>query len=120
MSERSRPKIGKPQLKLVGGMTKKEAAKFLPEELEYFRSLHQILDEIFEEAANSFGWTWSQLSVHSGLSYETVRRLGDRETRWPRYYTVHKLAKAVGWSLTVVSGKKAMKKVSKIKLAAAS
>lgn len=61
----------------------------------YVRSLNHLVDELFEHAyANKL--TWSQLSKKSGLSYQTVRKLGERKTKYPQYRTVTLLAHAVG------------------------
>ena len=102
------PKIGKPKLKLrVIGVTEngktrnKPIGEFPIEERQYFRDLHKIIDEIFAEAANQNEWTWSQLASHAGLAYQTVANLGDRATKWPRFMTIYRLAKSVGWELVV-------------------
>ncbi len=105
VSKNSRPKNGKPKLTVVFD------DKPSSQEREYIRSLHRIIDEIYTEAAEKFDWTWNQLAVNAGLAYETVARLGDRSTRFPRYYTVHKLAKAVGWNLVATTVKNQKSKV---------
>ena len=64
----------------------------------YWRDLSEALDLIFSRAANDMGWEWSELAGAASLCYETVRRLGQRETRFPRFQTVYKLASAVGVS----------------------
>lgn len=91
----TKPKAGKSKLTVTG---KKE--KLTPEERIYFRELHKLIDDIFTEAAEKFDWTWNQLAEQAGVSYYTVVNLGERVTRYPRYHTVHRLARAVGWSLT--------------------
>lgn len=113
---RSNAKIGKPKLKLrVIGVTVNGKVKNKPigelsvSERQYFRDLHKIIDEVFAEAANSFDWTWSQLAVNAGLSYQTVANLGDRATKWPRFLTIYRLAKAVGWELVLRETKTARK-----------
>jgi len=101
-------KIGKPKLKLKvigvtvnGKMKKKPIGELSVSERQYFRDLHKIIDEVFAEAAASYDWTWSQLALNAGLAYQTVANLGDRATKWPRFLTIYRLAKAVGWELVV-------------------
>jgi hypothetical protein len=65
-------------------------------ERKYASYLHNIIDDIFEVATNEKDWTWSKLSYMAGLSYSTVLKLGNRQTRYPRHMSVWKLAKAVG------------------------
>jgi|LakMenEpi03Aug12_release.lakeMendotaPanAssembly.Ray.scaffolds.fasta_scaffold12037_13 hypothetical protein len=93
----------KPKLKVVDSFSSSE-------EKQYFRCLHRLLDEIFKEATNNFEMTWKELAEQSGLTYITVKKLGDRDTRYPRFFTVFKLAEAVGWQLTLTAGKKISKK----------
>lgn len=114
MSEERKPKIGKPILKVVHA----EQDKMSPDETEYFTALHKIIDEIYVEAANNHKWTWSQIAVHAGLSYMTVVKLGERQTKYPRHMTIYKLAKSVGWKLMVVNEVTKGKAVSKPKLVA--
>lgn len=94
------PKMGKPRLKVVFSDDAK-SPNLPPSERDYFTQLHRIIDKIYEMAANDFKWTWAQLATHSNLSYPTVCNLGDRQTKFPRYQTVHKLAHAVGMKLTL-------------------
>lgn len=70
-------------------------------ERKYAKYLHNIVDEIFEVAATDKDWTWSKLAHVAGLSYSTVLKLGNRQTRYPRHMSVWKLAKAVGLSYEV-------------------
>jgi DNA-binding phage protein len=115
MSARA-PKIGKPKLKLrvitcmVNGKKKnKPLGEFSVDERQYFRDLHKMIDNIFAEAASQYDWTWNQLASNAGLSSSTVAKLGDRETRWPRFLTIYRLAKAVGWELVIREVKTARK-----------
>lgn len=101
-----KPKMGKPKLRVVGGAGKNMPPEFGPEDRQYFADLHRIIDDIYTEAADHFKWTWSQLAYHANLGYQTVCHIGDRQTRFPRFQTVYKLAKAVGWSLVTQRGKK--------------
>lgn len=112
-------KIGKPRTKLRvigvmidGEVHQKPIAQLSPSERQYFRDLHKIIDEIFAEAASQFDWTWSKLALNAGLSYQTVANLGERNTKWPRFLTVYRLAKAVGWELAVQQPKKARRSVA--------
>lgn len=98
--KKSRPKIGKPKLRVVyPDDTKKQ--EFTPADREYIRQLHTLIDKVYAEAANTFEWTWSQLAIHAGLTYATVANLGDRQTKWPRFSTVWRLCRAVGWDLQI-------------------
>lgn len=109
-AEQSDSKKSKPKLRVVGAAPAVPAPA--PSEQEYFRSLHHALDLIFEEAANTYQWTWEQLASHANVCYLTVYNLGERQTRYPRYHTVYKLAKAVGWKL-IVQAEKVEKKSAK-------
>lgn len=95
----------KPKLKVI-----ESAFQCAPEEREYFRSLHKILDDIYLVATNKYELTWKELAEAAELTYITVKKLGERETRYPRFHTVFKLAQAVGWQISVASGKKVTKK----------
>ena len=114
-------KIGKPTLKLTvigvpvkGKKREVPFAKLPASEQRYFRDLHKIIDEIFEEAYNSHGWSWSQLAEQANLASQTVANLGDRATKYPRFMTIYRLALAVGWELvTNQSPKKAAASVRK-------
>ena len=92
--------------------------KSMLEDIRNFHKSRQIIDEIYVEAANNHKWTWSQIAVHAGLSYMTVVKLGERQTKYPRHMTIYKLAKSVGWKLMVVNEVTKGKAVSKPKLVA--
>lgn len=64
-------------------------------EREYFEALNRILDQLFEDAL-ARDWGWSELARRAGLSTATVYRLGNRETRFPRFSTVWMVSRAVG------------------------
>jgi hypothetical protein len=98
-------KIGKPKLRVVH-VQGPALSEPTPQDTAYFAALHKLIDAIYEEAADTYGYTWAQLAVHANLSYLTVANLGDRETKYPRFQTVYKLAKAVGWSLVIGADKK--------------
>lgn len=68
----------------------------------YERELNRLVDEIYEEACNVRGWKWQKLADKAGLSYQTIRRLGNRETRLPQLRTVILLVKAVGMSIQLI------------------
>lgn len=113
------PKMGKPpKLRVIPAPPADErpnAPKWSRTERAYFADLHSIVDEVYDEAANTFDWTWSQLATHAELCYATVARLGDRDTKWPRYMTVYKLCKAVGIDLVLVKQKKPQRKALALK-----
>lgn len=71
------------------------------EEKEYLYQLHLLLDAIFDHAATIKKWTWEELAMNANLCYSTVDALGNRKTRYPRFCTVYKLAKAINWELAL-------------------
>lgn len=101
-----KPRIGKPTFRLVIPSGNNEIT---PADRVYLQELHRMIDEVYKEAANQREWTWSQLASNAGLSYKTVCDLGERKTRWPRFSTVWRLCRAVGWNLVTkrVSGDRA-------------
>jgi hypothetical protein len=111
------PRIGKPprlvvvRLNVQGEVQEKRLSQLTKDEREYFQSLHAVIDQIYQEAAEVHHWTWSDLAVMSGLNYATIVKLGERETRWPRFQTIYRLAKAVGWEL-VAHNPKAKRKTA--------
>lgn len=109
----SGPKMGKPlKLRVVPAHpedARPNAPKWSKTERQYFTDLHAIVDEIYDEAANTFDWTWGQLATHAELCHSTVAKLGDRETKWPRFSTIYKLCKAVGIDLVLQQQKKQRK-----------
>lgn len=62
--------------------------------------LHSFVDEIYQRAVE-LDWYWEDLAKEAKLCRQTVYRLGNRETKSPRFETVYKLATAVGmeWQL---------------------
>lgn len=70
-------------------------------EKKYSNHLHDLIDEIYEIAAAK-QWTWSELALNSGISYSTVLKLGNRDTKYPRHMTIWKMAKAVGKDIELV------------------
>ena len=92
-------KTGKPPRLRVVGRDEEKLSEFQPADRQYFKDLHLIVDEVFNEAANTNGWTWGQLADNAGLAYQTVANLGDRKTKWPQFRTIWRLCKAVNWDL---------------------
>lgn len=80
-------------------------------ERDYFVSLHEMADAIFQEAAD-MEMTWCKLASVAGLGYQTVDNLGCRRTKFPQYRTIYKLAIAVGFELNVSSTRKNKKKLA--------
>jgi AraC-like DNA-binding protein len=111
MKKKRPPRMGKPPKLVVIGMNvngrvrRKKLSQFQPTEREYYRDLHYIIDQVFATAAEEYDWTWAQLASHANLSSSTVASLGERMTRWPRFMTIYKLAKAIGWELVLKEGK---------------
>ncbi len=68
--------------------------------LEEYRELNRIVDQIYDEAG-AMNMSWPKLAKKAGLSYITVWKLGTRWTQYPRASTVMRLAKAVGFTLTL-------------------
>lgn len=114
-----RPKMGKPKLRVISAPSGPKDPENTPQNREYFASLHKIIDDIFQEAADTYEYTWSQLASHADLAYGTVERLGERITKYPHFRTVYKLAQAVGWTLvTQALKKKKQGATAKVKAAA--
>lgn len=70
----------------------------------WLEDLHRLIDVIFEQAYRR-DWTWADLARFSKLSYYTVWRLGERDTRYPQTLTVWKLARAVNMSIKIVENR---------------
>jgi hypothetical protein len=87
----------KPRLQVVRGG--KRTVRLSTVERQYFASLHRFIDEVFEAATNEFDWSWSEFATAAQLCDATVSNLGNRQTHYPRYFTIYKLAKAVGREL---------------------
>ena len=110
--------LGKPQLKIIRladvkcalKLHSKNISDITAEDIEYFIHLHRIVDQVYQEAADTYKWTWSDLAREAGLANSTVESLGNRCTKWPRFMTVYKLCRAVGWELVLQTSKKATKK----------
>jgi hypothetical protein len=110
-------KSGKSKLKLKvinvtvrGKLKKKPVNELSPIERQYYRDLHRIIDDVFAAAAESFDWSWVQLASNAGLAYQTVACLGNRQTKWPRFLTIYRLAKAVGWEIVLKEEEKTVRK----------
>jgi hypothetical protein len=86
----------KPKLRLVG---QKKPDRLQTIDKQYFAVLHALVDSVFELACDKFDWSWEQFAEQAQLSPSTVYKLGNRVTQYPRYFTVFKLARAVGMDL---------------------
>lgn len=96
-----RPRQGRPITKVTFGKHANETMAQIPhEDHVYYRQLHSIVDDIFQKAHDK-GLTWSKLAESAGLTYQTVIRLGERETKYPQFKTIFRLAEAVGWKLSL-------------------
>lgn len=62
----------------------------------YHQDLDDIILLIFIEAFTEKDMSLNKLSEASGLSYQTVKNLLNRETNYPRFHTLYRLAEAVG------------------------
>jgi hypothetical protein len=74
----------------------------------YFRDLNALVDELFKIAAKQH-WTWEQMADRSGVSRQTIFKLGMGDTRYPQLRTVGLLAYALGGRL--IYNKKPISKV---------
>ena len=68
--------------------------------MTYEKYLEKLTDELFDKASDYY--TWAEFAKAAGLCYSTVYNLGTRKTRYPQLRTVFKLAKAVGYDLSLV------------------
>ena len=71
-------------------------------EADYVRALEAATDMIFEYATHQLDWSWQDLASEAQVNYSTVRRLGERITRFPQWRTFWKLAKACGLEMQFV------------------
>ena len=69
-------------------------------EPHYLKELKQITDDIYDLAYEK-DWTWTDLAKHAGLCYQTVYRLGMRDSQLPQLRTAILLARAVGRRLEI-------------------
>ena len=67
---------------------------------QYLRALNKLVDELFTIADQQRHWTWETLADKSGLSRQTIYKLGARVTKYPQYRTVELLAHALGGRLS--------------------
>lgn len=84
----------KPKLKVVRSSSFERP--LTPVEKQYFTDLHSLVDDIYTRACDIYDMSWTGLASAAGLAYGTVASLGNRETRFPRFMTIYKLAVAVG------------------------
>ena len=73
-------------------------ARLKRERRAYYDKLNEILDRIFVRM-DERGLTRADLSRKSGVGYGTIHNLWHWRTLYPRFATVHALAKAVGFDL---------------------
>ena len=73
-------------------------------EKDYMKALHDLVDKIYRLAADE-GWGWNDLADEAGVAHATVYRLGMRQTQWPEFRTVYRLATAVGCELELMQRK---------------
>ena len=69
---------------------------------QYAECLDQLVDDIYEAATDVYDYSWYQLAYEAHLAYNTVHRLGMRETKLPRLKTLFKLAAAVGMDVGII------------------
>lgn len=74
--------------------------KTVTPERQYWKELHALCDSIYAKA-DVKGWDTKVLAAKAHLCVATVLKLKNRITRWPRFHTVWKLAKAVGLLLVL-------------------
>lgn len=72
-------------------------------ETRYHKSLNAIVDKLFNKAFD-MRLTWVQMAELSGLSRETIHKLGSRQTRLPQFRTIELLAHALGGQMEFVKG----------------
>ena len=68
----------------------------------YEKALEAATDVIFTYATFTLDWSWRDLAIKSDVNYSTVRRLGERITRYPQWRTFWKLARACGLEMQFV------------------
>lgn len=87
-------------------MTTKTKQKRTPDfPLYYQRCLEDTLRAIQSELAD-FDWHYDILAKHARLSPQTVYRFANRQTKYPRYMTIVKMANALGIKISFSSKKK--------------
>lgn len=76
--------------------------KKIKAEADYEQALEAATDLIFDYATFTLDWSWQTLAIEADVNYSTVRRLGERQTRFPQWRTFWKLAKACGLAMQFV------------------
>lgn len=64
------------------------------------------LKEVVEECYRNFserGWSTEQWAAKAGVHPNTILRIADERTTYPRYQTIARMAHAVGLDLAVVA-----------------
>lgn len=93
VSKKNKKKKLKPTLKTF--MLKTDST-----EKAYYKYLDNLLDQFYDESFER-GWTWKDLASNSNLSYGTIFAIGHHYVRYPRLFTIYKIAKALGYELSV-------------------
>lgn len=78
-------------------MSRKKKPKFAGKKMDsvYLPSLKKLVDMLFQEAYDQ-KMNWETLAKVSGLSSQTVRKLGRYETKYPAFRTVELIARGLG------------------------
>lgn len=66
----------------------------------FTKKLNEIIDQVYNTASD-MGWSWIRIAAESGLHHSTIYKLGNRETKEPRFSTVFSLCMAVGAEVQV-------------------
>jgi predicted transcriptional regulator len=84
---------------------KTKRTRFRREEGTYVQHLDRLIDDLFQRACDR-GMTWSEFAREAGVEYSTVKKLGMRQTGYPQYRSLHRLAQSVGGRLHFSEGMK--------------
>lgn len=74
----------------------------------YYTRLNEIVDKIFG-AFGEQGWTYVDIVKKSKLSYQTVKNLDVRKTKFPHFKTVFLLARCIGFDIAIIKKIKSKK-----------
>jgi len=87
-------------------ITRKEAKDFKESDIEYFKQLEVLVNQIIDKAVLVNKWSFKTLANKADLSPKTVDNLGNFQTKFPQFRTVQKLATAIGWNIKFSKGTK--------------